>query len=221
MGTRHLIIVKNEGEVKVAQYGQWDGYPDGVGTDIVNFLHNIRDPDLMEVFKRRVNLCQWATQDEIDSINEAIEIASKDDPPEGFTLNSIFPEFSRDTSWKVLWLILNGKENYLHTTKAQDYINGIQISQHNGYQWQPAIDNKDTKTLLNNGMDFGNDRTFCEWAWVIDLDENKLECYSGGRQVDGPKGIFEEFDDPVRLQASFDLPLTVEYADFVVLCTPK
>ena len=58
MGTRHLIIVKNEGEVKVAQYGQWDGYPDGVGTDIVNFLHNIRDPDLMEVFKRRVNLCK-------------------------------------------------------------------------------------------------------------------------------------------------------------------
>jgi len=32
MGTRHLSMAYNKGgEVKVAQYGQWDGYPEGQG----------------------------------------------------------------------------------------------------------------------------------------------------------------------------------------------
>ena len=29
MGTRHLIAVQLDGEYKIAQYGQWDGYPEG------------------------------------------------------------------------------------------------------------------------------------------------------------------------------------------------
>ena len=40
MGTRHLIKVKYKGETKVSQYGQWDGYPDGQGLDILKFLRN-------------------------------------------------------------------------------------------------------------------------------------------------------------------------------------
>jgi hypothetical protein len=40
MGTRHLITIKKDGKIKVAQYGQWDGYPDGQGLDILKFLRN-------------------------------------------------------------------------------------------------------------------------------------------------------------------------------------
>lgn len=40
MGTRHLIKVKHNDKLKVAQYGQWDGYPDGQGVDILSFLSN-------------------------------------------------------------------------------------------------------------------------------------------------------------------------------------
>lgn len=40
MGTRHLIVVKKDNEIKVAQYGQWDGYPSGQGIDILKFLRN-------------------------------------------------------------------------------------------------------------------------------------------------------------------------------------
>jgi len=29
MGTRNLTIVTSNGKTKVAQYGQWDGYPGG------------------------------------------------------------------------------------------------------------------------------------------------------------------------------------------------
>lgn len=31
MGTRNLTAVYLDGQYKVAQYGQWDGYPEGQG----------------------------------------------------------------------------------------------------------------------------------------------------------------------------------------------
>lgn len=38
MGTRNLTCVVLDGEYKVAQYGQWDGYPEGQGRTILEFL---------------------------------------------------------------------------------------------------------------------------------------------------------------------------------------
>lgn len=213
MGTRHLTIVKQEGEIKVAQYGQWDGYPDGAGTDIVNFLHAIRSPEMMERFNRRVKLCRWATEEDIASINEAINMVEIDD-----AINQLYPEFSRDTAAKVLWLIMNGKKHYLQDDHQEAWLESTRFNLDNAYV---AEEESKKTTLLNNSFDFANDRVFCEWAWVIDLDENKLECYCGGRTSDGPKGIFDEFENPIRLQASFNLPMTEDYAEFIANCEPR
>lgn len=38
MGTRHLICIYHNGQIVIAQYGQFDGYPDGVGVQILRFL---------------------------------------------------------------------------------------------------------------------------------------------------------------------------------------
>ena len=38
MGTRNLTMVISENKTKVAQYGQWDGYPEGQGKTILKFL---------------------------------------------------------------------------------------------------------------------------------------------------------------------------------------
>ena len=38
MGTRNLIIVIKNQEVKIAQYGNSSGYPEVVGLDILNFI---------------------------------------------------------------------------------------------------------------------------------------------------------------------------------------
>ena len=197
----------------MAQYGQWDGYPDGVGTDIVNFLHEIRSPEMMERFRRRVALCRWATQEDIDSINEAMEMTELESPT-----NQLYPEFSRDTSARLLWLIMNGKKSYLLPENQQERLESTRFNLH-----AARLTEEESKevTLLNNSIDFGNDRTFCEWAWVIDLDEDKLECYCGYRTCDGPKGIFEEFENPVRLQASFNLPLEEDYGEFIARCEPR
>ena len=40
MGTRNLTIVIQDNEVKMAKYGQWDGYLSGLGWDLILFLKN-------------------------------------------------------------------------------------------------------------------------------------------------------------------------------------
>lgn len=42
MGTRHLTVMQNyKGEEIVVMYGQWDGYPEGHGQELVDFLKDI------------------------------------------------------------------------------------------------------------------------------------------------------------------------------------
>lgn len=59
MGTRHLISVVLDGEYKIAQYGQWDGYPSGQGQAIVDFLLDNFD---REAFKRQLAKCRFLEQ---------------------------------------------------------------------------------------------------------------------------------------------------------------
>jgi len=235
MGTRHLTIIKSEGEVKVAQYGQWDGYPDGVGRDIVNLLHEIEQNNAMDLLRERVNQCIAASEEDDDAISAAIRES-------GLAVNYLYPEFSRDTSSDIVWLILGGKEVFrkFDSMSLSDQYGNVEVSLIGGRS-DPANPNwrgtfgvvmpqmsadfiKEARETpykpvkVHTGLSFGNDRIFCEWAWVIDLDENKLECYCGG---DGPKGIFEEFENPVRLQASFDLPIKEDYGEFIARCEPR
>ena len=46
MGTRHLIAICIDGKYPIAQYGQFDGYPEGAGVDILNILRTISLADL-------------------------------------------------------------------------------------------------------------------------------------------------------------------------------
>lgn len=76
MGTRNLIMVINqEGEKKVAQYGQWDGYPSGVGVGVLNFIRN------KELFdKLKANLSKVRFLDGEGRDKEFIESYNKNAP---------------------------------------------------------------------------------------------------------------------------------------------
>jgi hypothetical protein len=88
MGTRHLIVVTSRNKVKVAQYGQFDGYPSGQGADILNFILSAN----LSEFKNKVDALSFYTEKEIDSLD-----------PETNT------EISRNTSSQLLNLIYDGK----------------------------------------------------------------------------------------------------------------
>jgi len=83
MGTRNLICAVIDGDFKVAQYSQWDGYPSGQGAVLVAIMQSIMDFNELDAFKAKVRDCSFV-------------------PAEQCTRS---PEFSRDTGSKILALI--------------------------------------------------------------------------------------------------------------------
>ena len=104
MGTRHLIAVQLDGEYKIAQYGQWDGYPDGKGIDVLHFLRNRMDE---EKFKVALRHSSFISDEALAKLWRAcgmqddglILLADMD------TMKRHHPEFHRDTSAKILDLV--------------------------------------------------------------------------------------------------------------------
>jgi len=66
VGTRHVIFVIEQGEIKVAQYGQWDGDPDSTGREILNFLKSVK----LEHFRENVQASSFYTREELEEIWE-------------------------------------------------------------------------------------------------------------------------------------------------------
>ena len=93
MGTRNLTMVISQGETKVAQYGQWDGYPEGQGKTILNFL---RKCDL-DKFKTKVNKLRWITDAESKKIYKDKNWVKK------------YPYLNRDTGGEILNAIYYGE----------------------------------------------------------------------------------------------------------------
>lgn len=134
MGTRHLTVVKLGGHYRVAQYGQWDGYPSGAGKTILDFLSGWD----RSKFEQKLMSSSFITYEEIAAINETIRA-------EGLTdaWQKRWPSLTRDTGADILALIQNAPE----------------------------------VMKLKNSLSFAADSLFCEWAYVLDLDANKLEVY--------------------------------------------
>ena len=101
MGTRNLTAVYIDGTYKVAQYGQWDGYPEGQGMKCLNFARTIANPESREKFAAKVRACAWATKKYIDGINRRI------DSGEFEKWQDVYPELSRDTGGEILNLIMS------------------------------------------------------------------------------------------------------------------
>jgi len=96
MGTRGLTVIKIDGEIKVAQYGQWDHCPDGQGTDILELLRGIIESGELEAFKTKVKALNWLTEDQITKMNEDGEPLIK------------HPYLSRDCGGKIIQAIHYG-----------------------------------------------------------------------------------------------------------------
>ena len=95
MGTRNLTAVYFENEYRIAQYGQWDGYPEGQGMTALKFARRIAtNSDLMNQFKSNLKQCRWAD----DAYLKEIELWHKAHPHETLDM----PALSRDTGAEIL-----------------------------------------------------------------------------------------------------------------------
>lgn len=194
MGTRHLIAVQIDGTYRVAQYGQWDGYPSGQGTAVLNFLQTVD----LEAFKGKVRSTQWADDEYVKSLYEAegIDISSgMIDYQKARQFSAKYPELSRDTGAGILDLIMESNQ-------------GIRV---------------------RDSIDFANDGLFCEWAYVIDLDNKTLEVYSGFKKDElAPTERFFRHDpndtseySAVSLVKSYDLNALPDKKTFLQELEPQ
>lgn len=108
MGTRNLTAVYANGEYRVAQYGQWDGYPAGQGVTALEILSSVNLKEL----KAKVLKCSWLSREQVDSY-----WAEFDPDSEGFVtleqsraFKAKYPHLSRDTSAEILKLIMDSPD---------------------------------------------------------------------------------------------------------------
>lgn len=177
MGTRNLtMVIDQEGEVKVAQYGQWDGYPSGVGVGIVSFIKN---ETLFENFKKNLPRVRFIDdkgrdKDFIDSYNRnAPKYSNEEDnrTPEQKRWFSLF--CTRDIADEVLTNIANSNDEEIL-----------------------LMDRRDTAT---------GDNSWVEWSYIINLKEETLSVHScidtpaikvyRFKEIPSPPMFIKEFDE--------------------------
>lgn len=95
MGTRSLIAVQLDGEYKIAQYSQWDGYPEGQGLGCLNFLETYMVEYKFKEMLRNLKII--GTDEQLKAIRSLYEE------------DTHFPEFDRDTGSKILEIVQDGK----------------------------------------------------------------------------------------------------------------
>ena len=101
MGTRNLTIVKDKaGTTRIAQYGQWDGYPSYSGIQALEFL---RDEGWQALLHAKLDLVQFVGDEEVDTLYKQYE--STDWENKDF-LNA-YPGLHRDTGVGILSVVAN------------------------------------------------------------------------------------------------------------------
>lgn len=188
MGTRNLTLVQKDNKIKVAQYGQWDGYPSGNGIIILDFLKTSN----LETFKNRLDNVRIINDEELKNL--WVECGA--DPNSSFVTLDVskmfgerYPSLSRDIGAGILDFILKSQK----------------------------------EVLLTNSYNFAKDGLFCEWAYLINFDTNKLEVYIGFNKEPLNKKERFYFDGyvsengytPIKLVKEYDLDNLPTNEDFI------
>lgn len=103
MGTRHITAIIKDGEYKVSQYGQFDGYPEYTGKVIYDFLTT---PGNIERLRVGVDNVREITSDELKAVYD--NIGSQNEwltMEESDMFEKLYPHLHRNTGAGILELI--------------------------------------------------------------------------------------------------------------------
>lgn len=170
MGTRNTTIVISEGETKVAQYCQFDGYPSGQGITVLHFLRR----NNIEKFKRKVDALGTYTTDEVESLWR--DMGADDSGFVSMELSRKFakkyPHLHRNTGANILDLIHDGKVTKVKLD--EDFIDDGLFC-----EWAYVI-NLDKGTLeIKNGADktYSLDNLPSDEKFLEELDDAYDDSY--------------------------------------------
>lgn len=144
MGTRHIIAVKEDGKFKVFNYGQWDGYPEGQGVTVLDFLQKMD----LSVFREHLNKIHFVTEEEYHQW------------------------------WSDIGVDLNKCNGFVNSTDSDKfYEDKPQLSRDMGANILTYILETESPVLMPCNLGNGFAGTWCEWFYVIDLDQMKLSVF--------------------------------------------
>lgn len=153
MGTRSVLCVVKDEEYKVSLYNQYDGYPSGLGLDILVRLKRILESGVRTSnFIKNLSNSRYVTQDEINEVYAR------------YGVESMSPFIAYSLSEQI------SKENYF-----MDRNQGATILD------RLLIHDVDSETPIMSieNLSFAGESLFCEFGYVIDLDKNTFEIYKG------------------------------------------
>ena len=163
MGTRNLTKVINEqGEVVVAQYGQWDGYPSGQGVNALNAIFYYLDE-----IKQGIKRVYWISQDELDEIYASLPELNYLGTEDSNNFGMLYPNLTRDTCAKILNVIAFsvGKVGLVDNSDFEQdtgFCEGVYtldlqqnkfISVYHGVKWEYNLDKLPTPQQYLDGFD--------------------------------------------------------------------
>lgn len=67
MGTRNSTLVISNGQTKIGQYCQWDGYPEGQGKTAIEFLNTLKTQAAWTKFRNAVNGLKSLADEEVQA----------------------------------------------------------------------------------------------------------------------------------------------------------
>jgi hypothetical protein len=101
MGTRNLTkVIDSNGVTKVAQYGQWDGYPAGQGVNALIHAYNHRQ------IESKLDKLYFLSDSEIENINSLLSAS-------GQPVSEVYPTLSRDTCADILGYVAWSSDVFL------------------------------------------------------------------------------------------------------------
>lgn len=187
MGTRHLTIMVVDGEHKVAQYGQWDGYPDGAGTTILAALKRAHAEDF-EDFREKVRSTRFISAEDVErrwkeagadgSGMVSMEVSD--------AMKSKYPQLQRDMGYAVV-------DHLIDSAPGQELTDNISFVADSLFCEYAYVVDLDANT-------FEVYRGFNQTP--LDASERFASYFSAeGQEHRNPDDLYH----PVRLWQSFDL----------------
>ena len=191
MDTRHVVFVYYQGRFVLAQYGQFDGYPEAEGAVILEF---IQTPGNIDRLKNGLDFIYMPSKNDLAGIHREIkEVVSETNKSTDtvqplnydIVVKSLFPSLSILMCGEILEIV------------AQ------------------ATAEKRVPVSLNPHLIYDD---WCEWAYVVDLDAEVFEVYCfaerelamSSRRFKGMEGQ-EPHDSVPKMATSFgfaELPAT-------------
>jgi hypothetical protein len=104
MGTRNLTkVIDSTGRTRVAQYGQWDGYPEYTGTRILEFIKEHKMLNKIENALRKVHFINDVEAEEFSKPYTTDGWMNMD---QADTFSTIYPNLTRDTGCDILKVLV-------------------------------------------------------------------------------------------------------------------